>query len=117
MAEEGGLGMYAIVETGGKQYIVQEGEELLIERLPQAAPGERISFEKVLLISDNGDGAGAKVKIGRPYLEGAEVIGRVLEEVKGEKITVFTYKPKKRYRRKLGHRQRYMRAKIEEIRG
>ncbi len=104
--------MYAIIETGGKQYRVAEGEKLLIERLPQAQPGEVIEFEKVLLISDDGG-----IKIGTPYLEKAKVRGRIEEEVKGEKITVFTYKPKKRYRRKIGHRQKYMRASIEEIRG
>lgn len=104
--------MYAIIETGGKQYRVEEGEKLLIERLPAVRPGERIEFDKVLLVSDD-DG----VKVGTPYLEGAKVVGQIEEELKGKKITVFTYKPKKRYRRKLGHRQRYMRALIEEIGG
>ena len=104
--------MYAIIETGGKQYRVEEGEELFIERLPKATPGEAVEFEKVLLIRDDG-----KVKVGTPYLEGAKVVGRIVEEVKGKKITVFTYKPKKRCRRKLGHRQRFMRTLIEEIRG
>lgn len=104
--------MYAIIETGGKQYRVEEGEELLIERLPAVQPGERVEFDKVLLISDDGS-----VKVGTPYLEEARVVGQIEEELKGKKITVFTYKPKKRYRRKLGHRQRYMRALIEEIQG
>ena len=104
--------MYAIIETGGKQYRVEEGERLLIERLPAAGPGERVEFDKVLLISDDNS-----VKVGTPYLEEAKVVGQVEEELKGKKITVFTYKPKKRYRRKLGHRQRYMRALIEEIQG
>lgn len=104
--------MYAIIETGGKQYRVEEGEKLLIERLPAAQPGKRVEFDKVLLVSDEG---GAKV--GTPYLGGAKVVGRIEEELKGKKVVVFTYKPKKRYRRKLGHRQRYMRALIEEIRG
>lgn len=104
--------MYAVVETGGKQYLMEEGEELLIERLPQASPGATVRFEKVLLVS-----APEKTKIGRPYLEGAAVVGKILEEVRGEKIAVFTYKSKTRYRRKLGHRQRYLRARIEEIRG
>ncbi|MFQ6117293.1 MAG: 50S ribosomal protein L21 [Candidatus Bipolaricaulia bacterium] len=104
--------MYAIIETGGKQYRVEEGEELLIERLPAVQPGERVEFDKVLLISDDGS-----VKVGTPYLEKTKVVGQIEEELKGKKITVFTYKPKKRYRRKLGHRQRYMRALIEEIQG
>jgi large subunit ribosomal protein L21 len=112
MAKEGAMAVYAIIETGGKQYRVEEGEELLIERLPEAIPGERVEFERVLLISD-----AEKTKVGTPYLEGAKVVSRIEGEVQGKKITVFTYKPKKRYRRKLGHRQRYMRALVEEIRG
>lgn len=104
--------MYAIIETGGKQYRVEKGQELLIERVPGVAPGERVEFERILLISDDG-----KAQVGRPYLEGAKVVGRIEEEVKGKKVVVFTYKPKKRYRRKLGHRQRYLRALIEEIQG
>lgn len=104
--------MYAIIETGGKQYRVEEGEKLLIERLPTAQPGEQVELGRVLLVSDD-DG----LRVGTPYLEGAKVVGRIAEEVKGKKVVVFTYKPKKRYRRKLGHRQRYMRALVEEIQG
>ncbi len=104
--------MYAIVETGGKQYRVEEGDRLLIERLPDRKPGELIELDKVLLISD-----GKECKVGTPYLEGAKVIAELEEEVKGEKIIVFKYKPKKRYRRKRGHRQRYVRALIKEIQG
>jgi large subunit ribosomal protein L21 len=104
--------VYAIIETGGKQYRVEQGQELLIERLPHVQPGQEVEFERVLLISDDGE-----IDIGTPYLERAKVRGRIEEEVKGKKITAFTYKPKKRYRRKLGHRQKYMRASIEEIRG
>lgn len=103
--------MYAVIEAAGRQYLVEEGEELLFERLP-AEPGATVDFTKVLLIG--GDGG---IKIGRPYLAGAKVVGRVLEEVKGEKVRVFTYKAKKRYRRGLGHRQRYTRARIEAIQG
>jgi large subunit ribosomal protein L21 len=110
MAEEGL--MYAVVETGGKQYLMKEGEELLIERLPQASPGATVRFERVLLISTEG-----KTKIGRPYLEGTQVVGKIIEEARGQKVTVFTYKSKTRYRRKLGHRQRYTRTRIEEIQG
>jgi len=108
MAEEGR--MYAVIEAAWRQYLVEEGEELLLERLP-AEPGATVDF-KVLLIGGNGG-----IKIGRPYLAGAKVVGRVLEEVKGEKVRVFTYKAKKRYRRGLGHRQHYTRARIEAIQG
>ncbi|MGQ9477569.1 MAG: 50S ribosomal protein L21 [Candidatus Bipolaricaulia bacterium] len=103
--------MYAVIEAAGRQYLVEEGEELLLERLP-AEPGATVDFTKVLLIG--GDGG---IKIGRPYLPGAKVIGRVLEEIKGEKIRVFTYKSKTRYRRRLGQRQLYTKARIEAIQG
>lgn len=103
--------MYAVIETGGRQYLVEEGEELLLARLP-AEPGATVDFTKVLLI-----GGDAGPKLGRPYLIGARVVGRVLGEVRGEKVRVFTYKSKTRYRRGLGHRQRYTRARIEAIQG
>jgi len=102
---------YAIIETGGKQYRVEEGQPVIVERLPHRA-GERVVFDRVLLIREDGE-----VKIGRPYLEGAKVLGTLAEEFKGEKIRVFKYKPKKRYRRRRGHRQILAKAIIEEIRG
>ncbi len=101
---------YAIIETGGKQYRVEEGQIVLIERLRDHKPGDSVVFDKVLLVRE-----GDEVKVGQPYLDGAKVVGTIAEEFKGEKIRGFKYKPKKRYRRRYGHRQIYMKAQIEEI--
>ncbi len=106
------MSKYAIIETGGKQYRVEEGEPILIERVRGVQPGERVAFERVLLLAQDG-----QVKIGRPYLKGAKVVGTLLEERKGEKIRIFKYKPKKRQSLRRGHRQIYARALIEEIQG
>jgi large subunit ribosomal protein L21 len=100
--------MYAVIETGGKQYQVKEGDEIFIEKLPQSF-GE-IVFDKVVMIG--GDGSS---KVGDPYLEKAKVKGTVIKNGKAKKITVFTYKPKKSVKRKLGHRQPYSKVKIEAI--
>lgn len=102
--------MYAIIETGGKQYRVQNGDVLFVEKL-NAAEEESIQFEKVIAVS-NEDGT---LTVGKPYVEGAVVSGKVLKNGKGKKITVFTYKPKKSSSRKLGHRQPYTKVQIENI--
>ena len=103
--------MYAVIETGGKQYKIQEGEILSVERLG-AGEGEKVSFDKVLLVSGE-DG----IKVGKPYVEGAAVEGEVLFHGKGRKIIVFKYKAKKNYRKKQGHRQPFTRVKITKING
>ena len=103
--------MYALIETGGKQYRVKEGDTLYIEKLA-AEEGETVRFEKVLLI---GREEGAIV--GTPTVEGAAVIGKVEQQGKGKKITVFKYKPKKNYKRTYGHRQPFTKVKIEKIEG
>ncbi|AZO94326.1 50S ribosomal protein L21 [Iocasia frigidifontis] len=101
--------MYAIVKTGGKQYQVEEGKIIKIEKLPVAEDGS-VEFDKVLsVVDDNG------AKFGRPYLEGAKVSGKVIEQGKNKKIIVFKYRRKKRYRKKTGHRQPYTRVLIEKI--
>ncbi len=100
---------YAIIETGGKQYQVQEGDVLEIELLPKAS-SEEILFDKVLLISQDG-----KVKIGTPIVKEAKVLGKLVKETKGEKIIAFKYKRRKGYRRKVGHRQKYSVVKIESV--
>ncbi|MBI4504600.1 MAG: 50S ribosomal protein L21 [Chloroflexi bacterium] len=101
--------MYAIVETGGHQYKVSPGMQLDVERL-DAEPGALVELDRVLLVAHEGEPA-----VGRPTVPGARVRARVIGEVKGDKIVVFRYKAKSRYRRKTGHRQRYTRLAIEEI--
>lgn len=101
--------MYAIIETGGKQYKVEEGRFIKVEKL-DAGEGEEVVFDRVLLVAgDEG------VQVGKPTVEGAKVTGKVLEQAKDKKIIVFKYKPKKRYRRKYGHRQPYTKVLIEKI--
>jgi large subunit ribosomal protein L21 len=101
--------MYAVLETGGKQYRVQVGDEITVEKLGIEADQE-VVFDKVLVV-----GEGSDLKIGSPYVEGASVKGTVVENGKGKKIIVFKYKPKKDYRKKRGHRQPYTTVKIEAI--
>ena len=102
--------MYAVIETGGKQYRVEEGTVLEHDRLDGLTEGDTVEFERVLLVVANGD-----VRIGTPYLEGVVVKGEVQEEGKGDKIIVYKYKSKKGYRRKRGHRQPYMATRITAI--
>ncbi len=101
--------MYAVIETGGKQYKVSPGELIKVEKL-DSNPGSEVQFEKVLMVQKE-DGT----LIGRPYLDKVRVIGEVLEHKKGEKIIVFKYKRRKNYRRKKGHRQWYTALRIKEI--
>ena len=101
--------MYAIIETGGKQYKVQNGDTLFIEKL-NAAEEDTVTFDKVIALHDD-----AKLKVGAPYVKGATVTTHVLKNGKGKKITVFTYKPKKGKARKLGHRQPYTKVQIDTI--
>jgi len=101
--------MYAIIETGGKQYKVQEGDVLFIEKL-NAGEGENVTFDRVLAVS-KGEG----LVTGAPIVAGATVTAKVESHVKGKKITVFKYKPKKNYHKKQGHRQPYTKVTIEKI--
>lgn len=103
--------MFAIIQTGGKQYRVKEGDVLIIEKLPQAV-GETVAFDQIFLISDE---AGEKVQIGAPIVAGAKVEGKVLAQERSKKVSVVKYKPKVRYRRRVGHRQEQTRVKIESI--
>jgi large subunit ribosomal protein L21 len=102
--------MYAVVEINGKQYRAEKGAVLRVDRM-EAEKGSALSLDKVLLLS------GDSVKVGAPYVSGAAVKATVQEEIKGDKIVVFKYKPKKDYRRTQGHRQRYTLLKVEEIQG
>jgi len=101
--------VYAVVETGGKQYRVSAGETVEVEKLPFEV-GEQIELDRVLLVAD-----GEELHVGQPTVEGARVLATVADHAKGPKIIVFKYKPKERYRRKKGHRQSYTRLRIEQI--
>ena len=101
--------MYAIIQTGGKQYRVSEGDVLSIEKLT-AAEGEEVVFDQVLTVVSDSD-----IKIGKPVVEGAKVTAKVVEHGKGEKILVFKYKAKSNYRKRQGHRQPYTKVEISKI--
>ena len=103
--------MYAVVETGGKQYRAAPGETVDVERLP-AEVGEKLTLDRVLMIAD-----GENVTVGRPTVEGAEVIATVVAQSRHRKVLFFHYVPKKRERKKRGHRQYYTRLRIEQIAG
>ncbi len=101
--------MYAIIEACGKQYKVSEGDVVFFEKL-EAEEGKKVTFDNVVLVSDEG-----KVQVGNPYVKGIKVEGKVVAHGKGKKIVVFKYKPKKNYRRKQGHRQPYTKVEITSI--
>ncbi|MCU0591297.1 MAG: 50S ribosomal protein L21 [Desulfobacterales bacterium] len=101
--------MYAVVNTGGKQYKVQKGETLRIEKIPGEV-GSQVTFDKVLMVAD-----GENVRLGQPLLEKAAVMASIVEQDKAKKILVFKYKRRKRYRRKQGHRQPYTAIRIDGI--
>ena len=101
--------MYAIIEACGKQYKVAEGDEVYLEKL-EANEGEKVTFDKVLLISD-----GEKIKVGTPTVKSAKVEATVVAQGKSKKVVVFKYKAKKNERKKQGHRQPYTKVKIEKI--
>lgn len=100
--------MYAVIETGGKQYKVQYGDVIYIEKLA-VEQDATVDFKVVALGGEDG------LKVGAPYVEGASVTGKVVKNGKQRKITVFTYKPKKSVKRKMGHRQPYTKVQIEAI--
>ena len=102
--------MYAIIETGGKQVKVEEGQAIYVEKL-NAEAGETVTFDKVLMVG------GENVKVGSPTVEGATVTGKVEKQGRAKKIIVFKYKSKKNYKRKQGHRQPYTKVVIEKING
>ena len=100
--------MYAIIETGGKQYRVENGDVIYVEKLDAEVDSE-VTFDKVVAVSNR------TLKVGKPYVKDAFVKGTVLKNGKGKKVTVFTYKPKKGSARKMGHRQPYSQVRIEAI--
>jgi len=101
--------MLAVIRTGGKQYKVKEGEVLEVEKL-EAKEGEEVEIKEVLLVADD-----KEVKIGTPLVSEVLIKAKVLSQLKGPKVIVFKYKPKKRYRKKTSHRQKLTRLLIEEI--
>ncbi len=101
--------MFAIIETGGKQYQVEEGRYIDIELLNEE-PEAAVEFDKVVMIAD-----GENSKVGQPYVEGASVSAKVLKHGKDKKIIVFKQRPKKGYRRKQGHRQQFTRIMVDKI--
>lgn len=101
--------MYAIMQTGGKQYRVAEGDTIFVEKL-DAEEGAEVTFDKVLAVVDGED-----VKVGKPLVAGASVTGKVVAHGKGKKILVFKYKAKANYRRRQGHRQPFTRVLIGKI--
>ncbi len=103
--------MYAIIETGGKQYKVQNGDQIRVEKL-NAEAGSTVVFDKVLAA-----GEGSDIKVGTPYLDGLTVEGEVIESGKGDKVIIFKYKAKKDYRKKQGHRQPYTLVEINSVAG
>ena len=101
--------MYAIIETGGKQYKVEQGDKVSVEKLGAEA-GETVTFDKVLALSDDNG-----LTVGTPYIDGTAVTGEVIENGKGKKVIAFKYKAKKDSKSKQGHRQPYTKLQIEKI--
>src|SRR5687768_7434655 len=105
--------MYAVIETGGKQYRVEPGKTIVVETLP-GDEGAQVVFDQVLLVSS---GHGATVNIGKPRVAGAKVTGQIVEQGHGEKLVVFKFRRRKNYVRRTGHRQDYTAVKIADITG
>ncbi|RGG70276.1 50S ribosomal protein L21 [Ruminococcus sp. AF17-6LB] len=101
--------MYAVIETGGKQYQVKPGDKVFVEKLDVNAE-DAVTFDKVMVV-----GADDGIKVGAPYVDGASVTAKVIKNGKSKKVTVFTYKPKKGEKTKIGHRQPYTKVMIEAI--
>jgi large subunit ribosomal protein L21 len=106
-----GVSVYAVIETGGKQYRVAAGDTIEVERL-KAEAGEQVEIDRVLMVAGD-DG----ITIGAPVVAGAKVVATVAEHYRGPKLIIFKFKPKKRYRRKTGHRQEMTRLTIDAIQG
>lgn len=101
--------MYAVIKTGGKQYKVQKDEVLKVEKLDMDS-GDKIEFDQVLIVADNGD-----VKVGKPYVAGSKVAAEVVGHGRGKKIMVVKFKRRKQYLKRQGHRQDFTKIKITEI--
>jgi len=104
--------VYAVINDRSRQFTVRKGDEILCDLGPAFQEGETVTFDQVHLVGDEGE-----VKLGKPFLEGAVVKGKVLGEAKGEKLIVFRFKRRKNVRVRQGHRQHYARVRIQEIEG
>lgn len=100
----------AVIQTGGKQYIVKAGDVLKVEKIKNTKVGEILKFDNILLLADDKD-----TQIGKPFVDGAIVEAKIEEEGRNKKITVLRYKPKTRYRKKKGHRQPYTKISIASV--
>ena len=105
--------MYAVIQTGGKQYRVEPGKTIVVEKLEGDA-GAKVAFDQVLLVSS---GDGGNVTVGKPFVSGAKVTGEIVEQTRGDKLVVFKFRLRKNYVRKNGHRQDLTRVKIAAIEG
>jgi large subunit ribosomal protein L21 len=103
--------MYAVIQTGGKQYRVEPGQTVVVEKLV-GEPGAPVVFDDVRLVSS---GDGATINVGKPRVAGAQVTGEIVDQVKGDKLTVFKFRLRKNYVRRNGHRQQYTAVKISGI--
>ena len=103
--------MYAVIVTGGKQYRVEKGDVIYVEKL-DVAEGKTVKFDNVLVLGDE-----KETKVGTPNVDGATVSGKVVKHGKAKKVTVFTYRPKKDSKRKMGHRQQFTKVEITAIKG
>jgi len=101
--------MLAVIKTGGKQYLTWPGQKIKIEKI-EVKEGKEITFKDILLLEKDG-----KVEVGQPNLKNVKVTGKVLKQGKGDKVIIFKYKPKKRYKRKTGHRQLFTEVEILKI--
>ncbi|NQU77640.1 50S ribosomal protein L21 [Candidatus Falkowbacteria bacterium] len=99
----------AVIKTGGKQYKVKEKDIIKIEKIPGKA-GDKVEFDQVLMIAD-----GDNVEIGKPILEGKKVAGKILEQGRAKKVLVVKYKPKTRYKKRVGHRQSFTKIEVTQI--
>ncbi len=102
----------AVIKTGGKQYLVKKGDVVKIEKIKNKKEGEELEIKEVLLISDE---KGEKFQIGTPFISGAKVLVKIIEEGRDKKIKVVKYRPKTRYSKVQGHRQNYMKIQIKDI--
>jgi large subunit ribosomal protein L21 len=103
------MSIYAVIETGGKQYKVAAGDTVYVERLP-VKEGGAVTFDRVLMVSD-----GSKPRLGQPLLKGAKVTGQVVEHGRGPKLIVYKFRRRKNYRRKTGHRQDYTAVQVKDV--